>query len=153
MDLTFQVPTQYCSLQHQILLLSPVSYNWVLFLLWLNPFILSGVISPLISSSIFGPLLTWEVHLSVSYLFAFSNCSWGSQGKNTEVFCIPVPYGENDIILLLLLSFQYHICLPFHTVHGVLKTRILKWIPFPSPVDHILSDLSTMTWVALHGMA
>ena len=27
--------------------------------------------------------------------------------------------------------------------------------PFPSPVDHILSELSTMTylsWVALHGM-
>ena len=28
--------------------------NWVLFLLWLHPFILSGVISPLISSSILG---------------------------------------------------------------------------------------------------
>ena len=29
-------------------------------------------------------------------------------------------------------------------------------LPFPSPVDHFLSDLSTMThlsWVALHGMA
>ena len=29
-------------------------------------------------------------------------------------------------------------------------------LPFPSPVDHVLSDLSTMThlsWVALHGMA
>ena len=23
---------------------------------------------------------------------------------------------------------------------------------FPSPVDHVLSDLSTMTWVALHSM-
>ena len=38
------------------------------------------------------------------------------------------------------------------TVHGVLKARILKWgLPFPSPVDHILSGLSTMTrpsWVA-----
>ena len=29
------------------------SHSWVLFLLWLHPFILSGVISPLISSSIF----------------------------------------------------------------------------------------------------
>ena len=27
------------------------------------------------------------VHLSVSYIFAFSYCSWGSQGKNTEVVC------------------------------------------------------------------
>ena len=29
-------------------------------------------------------------------------------------------------------------------------------LPFPSPVDHVLSELSTMTrpsWVALHGMA
>ena len=48
--------------------------------------------------------------LSVIF-FAFSYCSWGSQGKNTEV---------------------------------------------PSPVDHILSELFTMTrpsWVALHDMA
>ena len=29
--------------------------------------------------------LTWGVYLSVSYLFAFSYCSWGSQGKNSEV--------------------------------------------------------------------
>jgi len=30
--------------------------------------------------------------------------------------------------------FQYPIILPFHTVHGVLKARILKWfaIPFSS---------------------
>ena len=34
-----------------------------------------------------GHLLTQEVPLSVSYHFAFSYCSWGSQGKNTEVFC------------------------------------------------------------------
>ena len=62
-------------------------HNWVLFLLWLHPFILPGVISPLISSSILGTLLTWGVPLSVSYCFAFSYCSWGSQGKNTEVVC------------------------------------------------------------------
>ena len=60
-------------------------------------------------------LTTWGVHLSVSYLCAFSYCSRDSQGKNTEVV-----------------------------------------LPFPSLVDHILSELSTMThlsWVALHGMA
>ena len=55
------------------------------FLLWLHPFILSGVISPLISSSIVG-LPTWGVPLSDDH-FAFSYCSWGSQGKNTEVVC------------------------------------------------------------------
>ena len=61
-------------------------HSWVLFLLWLHPFILSGVISPLISSSI-GHLLTWGVPLSVFCLFAFSYCSWGSQGTNPEVVC------------------------------------------------------------------
>ena len=64
---------------------SPI-HNWVLFLLWLHTFILSGVISLLIQQHI-GHLLTWGVHLSVSYLFAFSYCSWGSKGKNTEVVC------------------------------------------------------------------
>ena len=42
------------------------------------------------------------------------------------------------LLLLLLLLF-----LPFHTVHGILKARIVKCLPFPSPVDHILSELST----------
>ena len=31
--------------------------------------------------------MTWGVSLLVSYHFAFSYCSWGSQGKNTEVAC------------------------------------------------------------------
>ena len=67
-------------------------HNWILFLLWPHPFILSGVISPLISSSILGT-------------------------------CRP---GE--------FLFQYPIILPFYTVHGVLKARVLKWfaIPFSS---------------------
>ena len=63
---------------------SPI-HNWVLF--WLHPFILSGAISPLISSSILGTYRPGEFHLSLSYLFAFSYCSCGSQGMNTEVIC------------------------------------------------------------------
>ena len=87
MDLTFQVPVQYCCLQHWTLLLSPVtstagycfcfgcipSFFLELFLHW--------------SPEHIGHLLTWGVPLSVSYHFAFSYCSWGSQGKNTEVVC------------------------------------------------------------------
>ena len=101
MDLTFQVSMQYCSLQHQTLLLSPVP---VLFLLWLHPFILSGVISPLMSSSALGT------------------------------------YWPREFI------FHYPIILPFHTVHGVLKARILKWfaIPFssgPHSVRMFISEL------------
>ena len=93
MDLTFQLSMQYCSLQHRTLLPTPVtSTAGHLFLLWLHLFVLSGVISPLFSSSI---------------------------------LCNSWP-GE--------FIFQCHIFLPFHTVHGVLRGRILKWfaIPFSS---------------------
>ena len=61
-------------------------HNWVVILLWFHPFILSGVISPLISSSILGTY--WPGSSSFSVLsFAFSYCLWGFQGKNTEVVC------------------------------------------------------------------
>ena len=86
-DLIFQVPMQDCSLQHQPLILSPVTCR-------------TGVVFALAPSlhsfwSYFptdlqwhiGYPLTWGVPLSVSYHFAFSYCSWGSQGKNTEVVC------------------------------------------------------------------
>ena len=92
---------------------SPI-HNWVLFLLWLHSFILSGVISPLISSSILGT------------------------------------YQPGEFL------FQYPIILPFHTVRGVLKARILKWfaIPFssgPQPVRPLHHDRPS--WVAPHGLA
>ena len=89
-------------------------HSWVLFWFWLHPIILSGVISPLLSSSI---LDTYQL-------------------------------GE--------FIFQCPVFLPFHTVHGVLKAKILKWFAFSSPVDHVLSELSTMTcpsWEAPHDMA
>ena len=80
MDLTFQVPMQYCSLQHQTLLLSPVTSTagcWFCF--------------GSVSSFFLELFLHWYpvvyVHLSVSYLFAFPYYSWVSQGKNTEVVC------------------------------------------------------------------
>ena len=66
--------------------------SWALFSLWVHPFILSGVISLLFSSSILGTYQPGEV------------------------------------------TFQCHIFLLFHTAHGILKARILKWfaIPFAS---------------------
>ena len=88
MDLTFQVPMQYCSLQHWTLLTSPVTSTTGHCFCFGCLFFLAGVISLLFSSiEHTGHLPTWEVHLPVSYLFAFSYCSWGSQGKNTEVVC------------------------------------------------------------------
>ena len=51
--------------------------------------------------------------------------------------------------------FQCHIFLLFHIVHGILKASRLNGLLLSSLVDHILSELSTMTlpsWVALYGM-
>ena len=89
MDLTFQVPMQYCSLQHGTLLPSPVTSTARLFFFFFPHFCsVSSFFLELFPHS--SPVAywappTWGVHLSVSYL------------------------------------------LPFHTLHGVLKARILKW--------------------------
>ena len=91
-NLTFQVPMQYCSLQHRTLLPSPVTSTTGCCFCFdsVSSFILE--FSPLMSSSLLG------TYQSVEFIF------------------------------------QCPIFLPFHTVHGVLKERILKWfaIPFSS---------------------
>ena len=72
------------------------THSWMLLLLWLRLFILSGVISPLFSRSTLST------------------------------------YRPGEFI------FQCAMFFSFHTVHGVLKARILKWfaIPFSSgPCD------------------
>ena len=114
MDLTFQVPMQYCSLQHWTYSITRHIHNWALFLLWLCLFILSEIFSPLFSSSILGTHQPGEgVHLSVSYFW------------------------------------------PFHTVHGVLKARILKWftIAFSRGPRFVRTLCHNLSWVALLSMA
>ena len=44
--------------------------------------------------------------------------------------------------------------LPFHTAHGVLKVRILKWFAIPfSSGPRFVRTLHHDPWVALHSMA
>ena len=63
-------------------------HSWALSLLWLSLFILSGAISSLFTSSTLGTYLLVEFIFQCSvHLFASSYCSWGSQGKSTEVVC------------------------------------------------------------------
>ena len=86
MDLTFQIPMQYCSLQHWTLLLSPVPSTTGCFCFGSIP---SFFLELLLHWS---PVAYWApTNLGSSsfryYLFAFPYCSWGSQGKNTEVVC------------------------------------------------------------------
>ena len=90
MDLTFQVPMQYCSLQHWILLSPPDTSTTEHRLLWPSHFIVSGVISNcslFFSSSILDTFWLVGAHLPLSYLFAFSYFSWDSQSKNTGMVC------------------------------------------------------------------
>ena len=102
------------SLQYLFLKTSNPIHNWVLFFLWLHPFILSGVISP------WSPVAYW------------APTDLGSSSFSILSFCL----------LILFMGFS--------------RQEYWSGLPFPSPVDHILSDLSTMihpSWVAPHGMA
>ena len=90
MDLIFQVPMQYCSSQHWNLF-SPPDTSTTEHHFYFGPvasFFLELLATALCSS----PGAYWTptdlgAHLLVSYLFAFSYCTWGSPGKNTGVGC------------------------------------------------------------------
>ena len=91
MDLTFQVPMQYCCLQHWTLLLSPVTST-------------AGC------CFCFGSISSFFLEL---FLHSSPVAYW-----------VPTDLGSSS----------FSVFLPFHTVPGVLKARILKWfaIPFSS---------------------
>ena len=87
MDLTFQVPMQYCSLQHWTLLLSPVASTTGYCFCF-------GSIPSFFLELFFhwSPVAYWvPTNLGSSSFsilsFCLSYCSWVSQGKNTEVVC------------------------------------------------------------------
>ena len=107
MDLTFQVPMQYCSLQHWILLPSPVTST-------------TGIVFALAPS----------LHYFWSYF-------------STDLSSILGTYAPGEFIL------QRPIFLPFHTIHGVLKARILKWLAISvRPLHH---DPSVLGGPKRHG--
>ena len=116
MDLTFQVPMQYCSLQHRTLLPSPVT-------------------------STTGCCFCFD-SVSSSFLELFLH--WAP-----VVYWAPTDLGSSSFSVL---SFWL-----FILFMGFSRQEYWNGLPFPSPVDHILSGLSTMTcpsWVAcLQGMA
>ena len=110
MDLTFQVPMQYCSLQYRTLLLSPVP---------------STTGCCFCFGSIPSFFLELFLHLSpVAY--------WAPNDLGSSSFSVS-SFG----LFILFVGFS--------------RPEYWSGLPFPSPVDHILSDLSTMTcqsWVA-----
>ena len=115
MDLTFQVPMQYCSLQHRTLLSSPVTST-------------TGC------CFCFG-------YISSFFLKLFLHWS-------PVAYWVPTDLGSFS---LSTLSF----CL-FILFMGFSRQEYWSGLPFPCPVNHILSELSTMTrssWMAPHSMA
>ena len=111
MDLTFQVPMQYCSLQYQTLLLSPVTSTAG------YCFYFGSIPSFFLES-----FLHWP---PVAY---WAPTDLGSSSFSILSFCL--------FILSMWLS----------------RKEYWSGLPFPSPVDHNLSDLSTVThpsWVSL----
>ena len=115
MDLTFQVPMQYCSLQHWTLLPSPVTS-------------ITGFCFCFGSISSF--FLEWFLHLSpVAY---WAPTDLGSSSFIVLAFCL----------FMLFMRFS--------------RQEYGSGLPFPSPVDLVLSELSTKTcpsWVTLRFIA
>ena len=114
-DLTFQVPMQYCSLQHQTLLPSPVAST-------------TGCCFHFGSVSSF----FLELFLHSSPIAYWAPTDLGSSSFSVLSFCLFIQF------------------------IGLSRQEYWSGLLFPSPVDHVLSDLSTMihpSWVALQSMA
>ena len=111
MDLAFQVPVQYCYLQHQTLFPSPV-------------------VPTTECCFCFDSASSFFLGLFLYSYWAPTNLR--SSSFNVISFCL----------FILFLGFS--------------RQEYWSGLPFPSPVDHVLSELSIMTcpsWVALRGMA
>ena len=115
MELAFQVPMKYCSLQHWTLLPSPVTSTTECCFCFGS-----------VSSFFLGLFLHWS---PVAY--------WAPTNLGSSSFSV-----LSFFLFILLMGFS--------------RQEYWSGLPFPSPVDHVLSNLSTMTRlsrVALYSMA
>ena len=72
-------------------------HSWVLFLLWLHPFILSGVISPLISSSILGTYWPGEILFQYPIILPFHTAHEVLKARIPKRFAIPFSSGPHSV--------------------------------------------------------
>ena len=132
MDLTFQVPTQYCPLEHWTLLPSPVtSTTECCFCFGSGSSLFLEYFFTVLQQHI-GHLLTWGVHFSVSYLFTFLYYSWGSQGKNTEMVC------KSLLQRTILLELSTMTRLSWVALQGIAH----GFIELDKPVVHVINLIS-----------
>ena len=128
-------------------------HNWVSFLLWLSLVILSGAFSPLFASSILNTCPPGgEAHLPVSYLFAFSYCSWVSQGKNTEVVCHSLlqwtTFCQNSLLWCLHLGWPWTAWL----IVSLSYTRLWSMWSFWFISMTVIFILSALWWMRIRGL-
>ena len=160
MDLTFQVPMQYCSLLHQALISPPDTFTaGLFFLLWLKLFIPSGATSLLFPSSILGTycpvvekemathssILAWRI-LWMEDLGGLQSMGRKESDTTSLSFSLTVLWTSFFIVISFYL---------FILFMGSSRQECWSDLPFPSPVDNILSELPTKTrpsWLTLCGM-
>ena len=139
MDLTFQVPMQYCSLQHQTLLLSSVtSTAGYCFCFGSIP---SFFLELFLHSS---PIAYWAPtdlgSSSFSILsFCLSYCSWGSQARLLKWFAITFPYGAQWTTFCQTSP-------PWPTHLGWPHTAWLSFIELDKAVVHVIR-LTSFLWL------
>ena len=97
MDLPFQVPMKYCSLQHLTLLSSPVpSTTGSCFCFGsISSFFLELFLHS--SPVAYGALLTWGINLSVSYLLPFHTVHGVLKAGMLKWFAIPFSSGPHFV--------------------------------------------------------
>ena len=101
MNLTFQFPMPYCSLQHWTLLLSPVtSTTGYCFYFGSIPSFFLGDISPLISSSILGTYWHGEFIFQCPFFLSFHTIHGVFKARILKWFAIPFSSGPHSVRLL-----------------------------------------------------
>ena len=108
MDLTFQVPVQYCSLQHQSSLPSPVTPTLGIVFALAQPFILSGVISPFFSSSILGTYRPGEFIFWCHTFLPFHTVHWVLKARRLKWLSISFSSGPYFVFMELAIP-EHHI--------------------------------------------
>jgi len=100
MDLTLQVPMQYCSLQHWTLLSPPDNHNWAPFLLSPSLFIFSGSISncpPLVPSTTLDTFWPRELIFWCYIFLPFHTVHGVLMARILEWFVIPSSSGPHFV--------------------------------------------------------
>ena len=117
MDLTFQVPMQYCSLQPWTWLPSPVTST--------------------------ARCCFWFGSISSFFLDLFLHRSLVAYWTPTDLLMESSSFSVLSFCLFILFK-------------GFSRQEYWSRLPFPSPVDHVLSEhcsITCLSWMALHGMA